>query len=427
MDSKPAYETGDDQKGKMKILVLHQHFYPETVGTSTRAVEIVEYLVQQGHDVTVVTGIPSHPSTMRSGEVSRQQPRFENFRGAKLYRVWTYGSNKPDTFLRRMMAYSSFMIIGFLKALFLPGRFDVLIAISPLPNGIAGLVLSVLRGWPLMFDVCDIWPDCAIAVGMLRNPLLVALAKWAEKRVYSRSRRIGVVTRGFIENIAAKGVPREKIRLLPDWVDPEVYDSSKVDRDAVRREYDLDGRYVVSFLGNFGLLMGLETILETARIVRDTDPEVLFLFVGKGVAQPMMEEKIAQWNLTNVRIIPYQPRSKVPALLAASDALIVTYMKNDITLITVPSKIYEYMSSARPIVAGVAGVIEQILTEAGCGLVSRTRDPRELAHHISYLKNHPEEGRSMGERGRRYAIEHFSFTKVARAYEKTVAEAAARK
>ncbi len=408
----------------MKILVLHQHFYPETVGTSTRAVEIVEYLVKQGHDVTVVAGIPSHPSTMRSGEVSRKQPAFENFRGAKLYRVWTYGSNKPDTFARRMLAYSSFMIIGFLKALFLRERFDVLVAISPLPNGIAGLGLSFLRGWPLMFDVCDIWPDCAIAVGMLRHPILIALAKWAEKRVYDRSRRIGVVTRGFIENIAAKGVPREKISLLPDWVDPDTYDSSKVDRDAIRREYGLDGRYVVSFLGNFGLLMGLETILETARIVRDTDPEVLFLFVGKGVAQPMMEEKIAEWNLTNVRMIPYQPRHKVPGLLAASDALIVTYMKNDITLITVPSKIYEYMSSARPIVAGVAGVIEQILTDAGCGLVSRTRDPQELARHISYLKAHPEEGVQMGQRGRQYAIEHFSFEKVARDYERTVAETA---
>ncbi|MGB9692797.1 MAG: glycosyltransferase family 4 protein, partial [Candidatus Sumerlaeaceae bacterium] len=254
--------------------------------------------------------------------------------------------------------------------------------------------------------------------------LLIALSKWAEKRVYDRSRRIGVVTRGFIDNIAAKGVPREKIRLLPDWVDPDIYDSSKVDRETVRREYGLDARYVVSFLGNFGLLMGLETILETARIVRHTDPEVLFLFVGKGVAQPMMEEKIAQWGLTNVRIIPYQPRSKVPALLAASDALIVTYMKNDITLITVPSKIYEYMSSARPIVAGVAGVIDEILSEAGCGLVSRTRDPHELARHISYLKTHPDEGHAMGERGRRYAIEHFSFPKVAEAYEKTLAETA---
>lgn len=408
----------------MRILVLHQHFYPETVGTSTRAVEIVEYLVQQGHDVTVVAGIPSHPSTMRSGEVSRRQPSFENFRGAKLYRVWTYGTSKPDTFLRRMAAYASFMMMGFLRALVLRGPFDVLVAVSPLPNGIAGLGLSYLRGWPLMFDVCDIWPDCAIAVDMLRNPMLIALAKWAEKRVYTRARRIGVVTRGFIDNLVAKGVPREKIRLLPDWVDPDIYDSSKIDRESVRREYALEGRFVISFLGNFGLIMGLETILETARIVRDTDPDVLFLFVGKGVAQPMMEEKIAQWKLTNVRILPYQPRAKVPALLAASDALIVTYMKNDITLITVPSKIYEYMSSARPIVAGVAGVIEEILTEAGCGLVSRTRDPQELARHISFLKNHPEEGARMGQQGRAYVSQHFTFHKVARDYEATLAETA---
>lgn len=407
----------------MRILVLHQHFYPETVGTSTRAVEIVEYLVQRGHDVTVVAGIPSHPSTMRSGEVSRNQPRFEKFRGATLYRVWTFGTAKPDNFWRRMAAYSSFMFFGFLKALFVPGKFDVLVAISPLPDGIAGMWVSALRRIPLMFDVCDIWPDCAIAVGMLRHPLLIRIAQWLEKCVYARSRRIGVVTRGFIENLVAKGVPREKIRLLPDWVDPDVYDSSKAPREATRREYGLDGYFVVSFFGNFGLLMGLETILEAARILKD-QADILILFVGKGVAQPMMEEKIAAWDLRNVRILPYQPRSKVPALLAASDALIVTYMKNEITRITVPSKIYEYMSSERPIVAGVEGVIAEILTEAGCGLVSRTRDPKEIAEHILYLKQNPEVGQEMGKKGREYAIRHFAFARVAQDYEQTVREAA---
>lgn len=408
----------------MKILFLHQHFHPETVGTSTRAVEIVEFLVSRGHEVTIVAGIPSHPSTMKSGEVSRHQPRFEYFRGAKLYRVWTFGTRNADTFLRRMMAYGSFMVSGFFKALFLPGKFDVLIAVSPLPNGISGMLVSRLRGIPLMFDVCDIWPDCAVAVGMLRNPVLVRAALWVEKWIYSRAVRIGVVTRGFIGNIAAKGVPREKIRLLPDWVDPAVYDSGKVSREAVRAEYGLDGRFVVSFLGNFGLLMGLETILETARIVKETDPDALFLFIGKGVVLPMMERKISEWRLDNVRIIPYQPREQVPGLLAASDVLIVTYMKNSITLITVPSKIYEYMSSERPIVAGVEGVIQEILSEANCGLVSPSRDPRELAASVSQLKRDPDAAAAMGRRGREYAMRHFTFDRVSADYEQAVFEAA---
>lgn len=276
----------------------------------------------------------------------------------------------------------------------------------------------------MMFDVCDIWPDCAEAVGMLRNPMLVGTARFLEKRVYKRARRIGVVTRGFTGNIAAKGIPAGKIALLPDWVDPDTYDASRVDREAVREELQLGERFVVSFLGNFGLLMGIEKILEAARVVQERDPRVLFLFVGKGAALPMMEQRMREWNLKNVRIIPYQPRERVPALLAASDVLIVTYMQNDITLITVPSKIYEYMSIARPIVAGVDGVIREILEEAGCALVSQERDPRELAEHILALKADPDRGEVMGAAGRAYAQQHFAFRKVAADYELAVIETA---
>lgn len=406
----------------VNILILHQHFYPETVGTSTRAVEIVEYLVQRGHQVTVVTGIPSHPSTMRNGEVQRRQPSEEDFRGAKVYRVWAYGSAKKDNFIRRMLTYSSFMVLGGLKTLFVPGKFDVLLAISPLPNGVAGWLVSRLRRLPLMFDVCDIWPDCAQAVGMVKTSFMLRVALWLEKKVYDASRRIGVVTRGFIGNIEAKGVPREKIRLLPDWVDPSYYDPARIDRDEARATYDLEGRYVVSFLGNFGLMMGLETILETARLVQQRDPNVLFLFVGKGAALPMMEDIIKRDKLENVRIIPYRPREEVPAMLKASDALIVTYMKSDITMITVPSKIYEYLSIARPIVAGVTGVVSEILDESRAALISRDRNPEELAQHILTLKADPQRADEMGRLGRDYAMRHFTFEKVSADYEKAIEE-----
>lgn len=411
----------------MNILILHQHFAPETVGTSTRGVEIVEYLVQQGHQVTVVTGIPSHPSTIRNGEVSRKQPKRETLFGADVHRVWAFGSTGPDVFWRRMLTYASFMVLGTLKALSVPGKYDALVAISPLPNGVGGWFVSKLRRIPLMFDVCDIWPDCAVAVGMMKQPLLVRIAFWLEKKIYQASTRIGVVTRGFTENLVAKGVPREKIKLLPDWVDPELYNPANIDRDAARQQYDLEGRYVVSFLGNFGLLMGIEKILDTARIVQEQDPNILFLFVGKGAALPMMEEKIKADNLHNVRIIPYRPRHEVPAMLHASDVLIVTYMKNDLTMITVPSKIYEYLSIARPIVAGVTGVVADILTEADAALISRERDPQEMADHILTLKNSPERAAQMGQTGRQYAINHFSFAKVAADYDQTVRETAAGK
>jgi colanic acid biosynthesis glycosyl transferase WcaI len=404
----------------MRILFLHQHYYPETVGTSTRAVEIVEYLVSQGHEVDVVTGLPCHPSTIANGETVRKQPRFEVIHGARVYRTWTYASAKRDTFLRRMMMYGSFMVLGALKALRMRGKYDALVAVSPLPNGVAGLIVSRLRGIPLMFDVCDIWPDCAVAVGMLRPSLTLRVAQWLEMKIYNGARRIGVVTRGFTENLAAKGVPRAKICLLPDWVDPETYSPDHADRKRAREAHDLDGKFVVSFLGNFGLIMGLELILDTAAILLKEEPKILFLFVGKGVALPMMNERIAREALTNVRVIPYQPRTEVPNLLAASDVLMVTYKQTEITQITVPSKIYEYLSMARPIVAGVDGVLAEILEESGSSFVLRERNPKDLADAILRLSAKPELGLSMGRRGRAYAMEHFSFSRVAADYETTI-------
>lgn len=407
----------------MKILVYHQHFAPETVGTSTRAVEIVEYLVRRGHTVTVITGMPCHPSTMRNGEVPRKQPKFENIAGAEVHRVWTFGSSKPDSFLRRMMTYASFMITGGWKALTFPGKFDVMVAISPLPNGITGTLVSKLRGWPMMWDVCDIWPDCAIAVGMLENTLLRKIGFALERIVNNHAKRIGVVTRGFTENLVGKGIPREKIRLLNDWVDLGIYDASKVNREEARRQWNLDGKFVASFLGNFGKLMGMDALMETARVVQERGIEdVLFLFVGKGVELPIMEDRIKRYNLRNVRIIPYQPREYVPQLLAASDVLLVTYRKDPITLITTPSKIYEYMAIERPIVAGVEGVIREILTEAECGLISPERNPEEMADHILAIREMPDRGAEMGRKGREYASRHFTFQKVSADYEQTLNE-----
>lgn len=407
----------------MRILFVHQHFAPETVGTSTRAVEITHHLASRGHDVVVVTGIPSHPSTMAAGGVARKLPRYENHHGVNVHRVWTFGSRARDTFWRRMAAYASFMILGGFKALTMPGKFDAVVAISPLPNGIAAYVTSFVRCIPFMFDVCDIWPDCAVAVGMLENRTLIRLAEWAEKRIYGHAKRIGVVTRGFTTNLVRKSVPREKIALLPDWVDPAVYDSATAPREVVRRELHLAGKFVVSFLGNFGLLMGIEQILETARLLKN-DPDVRFLFIGKGVEQGMMERRCAEWDLANVRIIPYQPRDRVPGLLAASDALIVTYRNTEITRITVPSKIYEYMASARPIVAGVEGVIADILRDAQCGLISEQRNPAEMAKAIGELKNDAELRARMGAHGRDFAIGHFTFARVSADYEVAIAEAA---
>lgn len=410
----------------MRILFLHQHFPPETVGTSTRLGEIVEWLSRRGHEVTVVTGIPCHPSTMRSGEVSRRQPRTEVWNGARIIRVWAFGTAAPDRTWRRLLTYGSFMVFGGIRTLFLGGRYDALVAVSPLPNGIAGAWLSKLRGWPLMFDVCDIWPDVAVAVGMVREGWFLRLARWAERWVYGQSERIGVVTPGFTGNLVAKGVPEDRVRLLPDWVMPDQYDPQQAQRDSTRQEFGLDGFFVAAFLGNFGRIMGLGALLDMAAILKERAPSVLVLFVGKGVEQPMMEARIAAEGLTNVRIIPYQPRNRVPDLLAAADALLVTYCPDPITRITVPSKIYEYMSMARPVVAGCEGVLAQILERAGCAHVIQDRDPARMAEAVLDLQADPDRAQEMGDRGRQYARDHYAFQKVAADYEQAITETALR-
>jgi glycosyltransferase involved in cell wall biosynthesis len=304
-----------------------------------------------------------------------------------------------------------------LGALF-TGRQDVSIVYSPpLPLGLSASLVRLARGAPFIFNVQDIYPQTAIDLGLLRSRWLIRLAEAMERHIYRRARWITVHSPGNREVLIQRGAQPEKVVVVPNWVDTAMIRPGPRD-NGFRQGHQLDeGAFVVSFAGTMGFAQGLETLMEAAALVQER-PEVLFLLVGDGALRPALEQRVRELKLSNVRFLPMQPREEYPALLQASDVSLVTLSQRVATPV-VPAKLLSIMASGRPVIAAVpgGGDAAAIVREAGCGLWVEPESPRQMAEAVLRLQADRALGEAMGQRGRRYAEQHFSQEACVRLYQ----------
>jgi glycosyltransferase involved in cell wall biosynthesis len=273
-----------------------------------------------------------------------------------------------------------------------------------------------------VYDVQDLWPESALASGLMRPGLLVdamhRLADW----VYARAHRILVVSRAAAGMLERRGVAAEKILVAPHWIDAGAFGPSPV-RD-VRREYGWNGRFVVMFAGNLGMVQGLETVIDAAALLRDrADTE--FVFVGDGSDRERLERTAADRGLSNVRFVGRHPASEMPAFLGSADALLVHLRNSDIADHAIPTKILAYLAAARPIVCAMRGPAAELVNEAGAGLTTPPGDAAALAGAIRQLQSMPSQDRDrMGRNGRDYVRSHLDRSRVVDLYEDVLCELA---
>ena len=282
---------------------------------------------------------------------------------------------------------------------------DVIFVESPpLLIGLAALAYNRLKGAPFVFNVSDIWPQSAVDLGALRNPLAIWLAERLEWHLYSRATRVSVVTPGILERLAARGVPRSKLFLLTNGVDTKAYQPAPPD-DAMARRFGLDGHKVFLYAGTHGLAQGLDVVLEAAKLT--TNPDVLYVLAGEGAEKEVLMQKATAEKISNVRFLPNQPKSEMPALLNVAYASIIPLKRLDLFKAALPSKMFESMAAARPIVAALWGEAAELVEAAGCGRVVRPEDPQAMRDAVEQLAADPDQAAALGASGRRYVIEHF--------------------
>jgi len=381
----------------MRILFLSHYFPPEVNAPASRTFEHCREWVRAGHHVTVITCAPNHPR----GEVyPGYRNRFvqrENVEGIDVVRVWSYMAAN-EGFAKRTANYVSYMIMAILVAPWL-ARTDVVISTSPqFFNGLAGYAVSRLKRTPWVLEIRDLWPESILAVGAIKNPRVIRFLEWLEMFAYRKADRIVPVTDAFKNYMVDKGVDAAKIEVIKNGVDLQRYQPAQKDPELVK-EQGLDGRFVASYFGTHGMAHHLETILDAAELLSDRN-DIVFLLVGDGAERERLLAEKERRKLNNVIMLPQQPKDRMPALWASSDASLVLLKKFDLFKTVIPSKIFESMAMQCPILLGVDGEARQIVEQAGAGLYCEPENAVSLVENLERLVQDRALGERMGEAGR---------------------------
>jgi colanic acid biosynthesis glycosyl transferase WcaI len=402
----------------MKILYVSQYFPPEMGAPAARATELSKHWVEQGHDVSVLTGFPNHPTGVVPPAYRKKLWRLvarEQCDGVDVVRTWLLPFPNRGAY-ERMLNYSSFCVSAASTGLFL-SRPDVVIATSPqLLVGLSGWWLARCKHVPFIFEVRDLWPESLAAVGVGKeNSILHRSLSKIAGFLYRQCDRVVVVTPAFEDHLVKYWcVHREKISVIENGVETQQFAPDQASE--LRRELGVEEKFVVSYIGTIGMAHGLETILEAATQLQPRSAEIVFLMMGEGAEKDRIMALARQRGLNNVRFIDQQPREKVPAYISASDVCLVPLKKNELFKTVIPTKMLEFMSCARPVILGVDGQARGILEEARAGLAIEPENSPALANAICYLAANREITREMGRSGREYIVRKFSRRHTAEKY-----------
>lgn len=387
------------------ILFITMYYPPEKAAAAVCLSETAKRLVQRGYEVTVLTTVPNYPTGIVPLEYRGHLVQEEMIDGVRVIRAWSYVSPNKG-FLRRVLAQLSFGCLAPLFAYKRAGRPDVIIVEShPLFNAIAGRLLAWSKRCPFIFMVSDLWPESAIQLGILRNPLLIWFSERLEWSTYLQARLIWAVTAGIQQKLIWRGLPPERVFLLENGVDTERF--CPLSRTQARTELGWDDRFTVVYAGNHGLLYGMMAVLEAA-VQLQAYSNIHIMFIGDGARKADMVAYAARENLKNVTFLGPVPYDQMPLVFAGADACLIPLRNMPFLEGTLPLKMFEIMASARPILLGAEGEARRLAEqEAGAAIYVEPENPESLVSSILYLYEHPEIAQALGQHGRAFAEAHF--------------------
>ena len=388
----------------MRILLLSQWYPPEPAHTPE---EFITTLHTLGYDVEVLTGFPNYPTGELAPGYKLRPWMKETLDEIPVGRAFLYPDHSRSG-LKRALNYISFAISSALFGKWLVEKPDVIFVYHPpLTIGFPGILLSKLWGAPFVYQVQDMWPETLRATGMLHNEKILDWIDRFAKKIYKRAHAVCVISPGFKRNLIQKGVPEEKIHVISNWVDTDVYYPAQPDPELAEK-LGLAGKFNILYGGNIGAAQALDVVLEAADILRD-HPVIQFVLVGNGVTLPTLQRQAEEKGLSNVKFLGRYPATEMASLYALADVLLVHLKDDPLFEITIPHKIFAYLASAKPVLAAVRGDAADVIEEIGAGIVCPPQDASALVDAALALYEMPAEKREeMGERGLTAVQERFN-------------------
>ena len=402
----------------MRILFLTQYYFPETGAPQARLSDWAQRLRKCGHITTVLTALPNYPH----GEV------FEGYKGrfvmdeqidnVRVIRSWIYATTSKG-FVRRLLNYFSFVLSSLLVGVGTVARQDIVVVESPpLFLGLSGWLISRLRGAKLVFNVSDLWPRSAVEMGIVRSRLLINLASRLEEFIYRHSHAMTGQTVGIVQDIRSR-FPQKQVALMTNGVDPEAFvEASRLTEAtaAIRQEFGFGRQFVVGYAGLHGLAQGLETVVEAARIV-SVHQDIAFAFFGDGPDKKELQRLVDRLGVKNVRFFPTQPRVRMPQIIASFDVSLIPLRRLNVFKGALPSKMFEAMAAAVPLILSIDGEAHALMDLAGAGLYAEPENPQALAAAVLQLYVDPVTRQRLGQNGRQYVMKYFDRKEIAKKFE----------
>ena len=408
----------------MNILYMSQYFPPEACAPAARVDTFSREWARVGAQVTVLTGFPNHPEGVlhpeykklwRRGFMREQRERVE------VCRTWLYPSANRGLW-GRGANFASFGVSAAMAGGFVAPSKGVLIATSPqILVGVSGWVVGAIRNLPWVFEVRDLWPESLVGVRQAAaGTLLYRSVGRVANFLYRHATHIVVDGEWKRRHLIQQGFEEKRISVMRNAIDDDYCSdpfshSTQQTRLALRQELGLRGEFGLLYAGTLGMAHGLETVLLAAARLRERD-DVAFLMMGEGAEREQLLARSRELRLRNVRFLGKQPREKVPAYILAADACLVPLRRSEVFKTAIPSKMFEAMAAARPVILGVEGEAKEILLEAGGGIAVSPDDSEALVDAILKLRHDPELARELGANGRRAVREKYSCRQQAKLY-----------
>lgn len=405
----------------MKLLILSQYFWPENF----RINDVVDGLAERGHAVTVYTGMPNYPGGSFFDGYGFFGPLRERYKSAEVRRapLIPRGAGGGVRLALNFLSHAFFATV--LAPWLARGRYDAILVYEPSPMtiGIPARALRALKRVPLLFWVQDLWPESLSATGAVKNRALLGLVDRLIKWIYRGCDRVLVQSEAFIPSVEAHGVPRSRIRYLPNSAE-NFYRRLDAQRDDPEAR-ELAQGFRVMYAGNIGAAQDFPTILAAAEILKGQN-QIQWIVLGEGRMRSWVEGEVRRRGLqATFHLLGQRPPERMPRYFAHADVLLATLRREPIFAYTIPSKIQAYIACGKPVIAALEGEGGRNIREAGAGWVIPPESPQALADAVMAASRlEKSELNAMGQRGEAWFREHFERSKVISRLEAELKEAA---
>ena len=386
----------------MHILFVTQYFLPEMGASAMRLSYQAKSFVECGHEVTVLTTFPNYPEGKIFPGYGGRAVMEEHLEGIRVVRVWSYVSPGKGI-VPRLLNYFSFMFTSFLLGALRVGWPDVMLVDSPpLFLGVSAIAMKWILGAKLVFNVADLFPEAAVAFGVIQNKSVIKAATALEGMIYRHSDLITASTRSMAQHVQRR-VPNKPVFVLTNGADMAALNAPQCDRTEVRRKFAGEAKFVVGYAGLFGLQHGLETVIEAAAKLA-AHPEIVFLFFGDGPRKAAVVERARSLGLQNVKFYPPQPKDQLAEIISSFDVALSPLRDLPMCRSILPMKMFEALGLGTPVISSVPspGEAQTITADSGGGIVIRPENPREMADAIVQLYRQPALRLRMGTAAKEY-------------------------